>query len=580
MQDELKDINFKNLFTPLTNKKAILWIIAIGFIVFFNALFNGFVWDDKGYIINNPELHQINFTALIKNNSFVAGGYYRPVTAIYFSLLYSLFNNNPFFYHLSSVIIHIINSLLVFIFLKKFFKDKISLICSIIFLIHPMQVEAVSYIAAAADPIFFIFGISALLLSTKEKISFRRYVAVFLLLILSIFTKETGVLFFIITLLYRAFFRKRYFFYYLSYALLLPVLYFLVRFKVSEAYFKTQMFTSITRLSLGDRLLNIPEIFFYYIKTFFFPAQLVINQLWLIKNTNFYNFWRPLTLDSFIIFLIIFFGIYIYNKKNKIFFFSYLFFSLWFLIGISILLQIFPLDMTVAERWFYFPMVGLLGVVAVGLEYISESKKILIKYLTILAAIVIILLSLRTIIRNTSWKDPISLYEHDSKILDNFDIENNLGSEYMAANDYQNSLVHFKKSVELFPYETNLFNLGSTYENMKKIDLAKKYYLMAINSNHFTLIPHKHIFLTYERLGYVLLLDRDFKLAKKYMQIGANDYPEDANVWIILAVSEYNLNEKKNALVAAEKAKSIYLDEHTNYIYNQIVNNQPIQISP
>jgi archaellum biogenesis protein FlaJ (TadC family) len=54
------DVTFKGLFSPLTTKKVIVFLFLIGIVVFFNALFNGFAWDDEGFIKDNPEVHSIN----------------------------------------------------------------------------------------------------------------------------------------------------------------------------------------------------------------------------------------------------------------------------------------------------------------------------------------------------------------------------------------------------------------------------------------------------------------------------------------------------------------------------------------
>src|SRR5258707_302289 len=46
------DFSFNDLFIPLTTKKAIHWIVIIGLIIYFNSIFNGFIGDDYGQVVN------------------------------------------------------------------------------------------------------------------------------------------------------------------------------------------------------------------------------------------------------------------------------------------------------------------------------------------------------------------------------------------------------------------------------------------------------------------------------------------------------------------------------------------------
>jgi len=83
MFEEDTSDSFKNIFSSLTSKKAILTICIIGLLVYFNALFNGFVWDDFSYIVNNPTIATFNLKILLGQNSFyLPGFFYRPLSAL------------------------------------------------------------------------------------------------------------------------------------------------------------------------------------------------------------------------------------------------------------------------------------------------------------------------------------------------------------------------------------------------------------------------------------------------------------------------------------------------------------------
>src|SRR6266700_2801169 len=93
---------------------------------------------------------------------------------------------------MASLIIHITDTFLLFFLLKRFFNRTLALFLSLVFLVHPLQVESVAWIAAADNPLFFLFGISALLLSVKDRVSLKRLIGLCCLLLLSLLTKETA----------------------------------------------------------------------------------------------------------------------------------------------------------------------------------------------------------------------------------------------------------------------------------------------------------------------------------------------------------------------------------------------------
>src|SRR5882672_4474578 len=204
------EFSFKNFFVPLTTFKAITWIVIIGIIVYANMLFNGFVLDDKTYIILNPDLHTLNLLTLIKENIFNSNvtGQYDPIAAIYFAYIYSMTSDSQFLYHFFQVTMHVTNACLFFLVLKKVIDKKTSFFLSLIFLIHPIQTEAVSYIAATGVVLFFLFGILALLLTINNKLNTKRIILINILLVLSLLTKETGILFLFIVLSYHFIFQK------------------------------------------------------------------------------------------------------------------------------------------------------------------------------------------------------------------------------------------------------------------------------------------------------------------------------------------------------------------------------------
>ncbi|MBI4009241.1 glycosyltransferase family 39 protein, partial [Candidatus Roizmanbacteria bacterium] len=198
------------------SSKYLFFLIIISFLVYFNSIFNGFVWDDEEQIVNNSFVHSIvNIPTFFKNSTFNPAGaeklpglYYKPLMTSLFSIIYSLFGPHPFYFHSIQIILHIINSILVFLIFKHLLKkEKLSLFLSLIFLLHPINSETVLYISALQDILFFLFGSLALLIITK-KTTIQYVLISSTLLLFSLLSKETAVLFVITVFLYLIFFKK------------------------------------------------------------------------------------------------------------------------------------------------------------------------------------------------------------------------------------------------------------------------------------------------------------------------------------------------------------------------------------
>jgi hypothetical protein len=79
-------------FTNLSVRKAVFLIVTFGFIVFGNALFNGFVWDDILQIRDNTNVQSLaNFPHFFSSGINSQNVFYRPLMLLSFSAIYTLF---------------------------------------------------------------------------------------------------------------------------------------------------------------------------------------------------------------------------------------------------------------------------------------------------------------------------------------------------------------------------------------------------------------------------------------------------------------------------------------------------------
>ncbi len=575
MKDNEQDWSLKQYFVPLTTLKAIHIITIVGFVVFGNALFNGFVWDDLIYIVNNQQVHTFNIFTSFGENRFNIAGQYRPIPSLYFSSMYSLFRDFPFFYHFFSICIHIISSLLVFVLFSRFFKNHLSLFLSLVFLVHPMQVESASFVSTSGNNLFFVFGLLALILSMKEQLIAKRLLLIGLLLLLSLLSKETGILFLLMIFVLRIFYQKKNLTAYLFIGIGIIFVYLAFRFGIGKIYLTQQLgFIPIERLSLEQRLINIPAIIYYYLSTFFLPLKLTIMQYWVVVKVDYTSFYLPLFLD-FVFFACLGVVVRFLKKRTlKVF----IFFFLWFFLGMLLHLQIFPLNMTVADRWFYFAMVGLLGVIGIILQKIVTTYKNLQYLLLMMGVIILVLLSLRTVERNTNWQSNLALYSHDAKVNENFILENNLGVEYRRQQNLQEAKKHFERSVQLHPYQGNLFNLAIVSQALNDKQQAIEYFFRILTVTDFQGEEYRGE--EYNRRltmsSWVLIQLDSPTNAKAFIQKALIKDPNNGYLWANLAISEYKLNNREEALKAVKRAKIFSATPAVNNLYTIIVNKKSI----
>lgn len=500
-------------------------LIILGTILYSISLFNGFVWDDE--LMFNTHLS-------------AAQAYFRPAMSVINRSLSTVFGSQPFIFHLASVGFHIATSVLLFYILKRFFKEYYAWFLALLFLVHPTNVEAVSFASALQEIVFTFIGLAGLFLCVRSKnISIITIFLSILLCTTALLTKETGIVFFAILFCYLLLFHrgnKSAIQFFLAFAIIALFTYGMARITSGALYVQGQGLFPIMRVTLATRLINIPSIILYYVVQFFFPFHLGIAQHWVVHSMDVLHFWFPLVIELSLFFIVCIFYL---KTKNKVF----LLFFFWFLIGLLPHLQIVPLNMTVAERWLYFPMIGLLGMIGslCHSEHIrqaqcrlreesSEAKKdssYAHKSLRMTISVtIIILLFVRSFVRILDWRNGLSLYGSSISATSSFDLQNNMGVELFRAGRYTDAKKYFEVSTRLAPYWWVNWNNGATYEREHNIVKAQECYKKAIRNGDYEL--------AYENLAKIMgAQGRDKNKAKAFLKKALLLFPENETLRIV-----------------------------------------------
>ena len=400
--------------------------------------------------------------------------FYRPNRQLIFTLIYKLSGGQTtILFHLISILFHALNAYLLYqLFLKLTRNRQVSLITSLLFLIHPLQTEAVAYISGLGDPLGFFFLLLGLhqylnLISNEgNKFPFKKLLLSIFYFALALFSKENMVVVFPLVLLLTVYelFKdqlpiwplKLLSISYLSSLqkekmsnlrpFLLPLaLYALLTF--GFIFFRLSLFETRESFryfpaaapytdSLWVRLWSFIHILWEYFSLLFYPGDLFFEKPFLITP------WIITFEGVFGILLILCFILSTIFYRNL----RPLFFGLgWFFVTLIPFMGIIPINAVFLEHWLYIPSIGIFFLIALLLNKIGTTKLKPLAY--ILIFIISLLLIIRTIDRNRDWADEERFYKNELKFApQSHRFLNNLGGYYARNREYEKAVPYFQKA--------------------------------------------------------------------------------------------------------------------------------------
>lgn len=544
------------------------FLFFFGILIYGNILLNDFVWDDEEQIVNNPIVQNIsNIPYLFTTSTFNTGGaglsgwYYKPLMPVSFSLVHLVFGASPFGFHFLNLSMHIINSFLVFLLFKNLFNlvklktpQAISFMLSLLFLIHPVNVESVAYISSTQELLYVFFLLIALLFLFKNY-SLKNLVVLNISVLFALFSKESGIIAIFAILAFVYIFNRSKMIIYAGSLSLTFIFYLILRFPIAKTpLFHKSAIIPIASASFSERLMTVPFEIFSYLRLLFFPKNLFVAQHFVIKNFNDPRFFISLLGSVFIIF----FFLYFLRYKSRL----YLFFFIWVLMSFSIILNVYALDMTIAERWMYGPIIPILGIIGLGFSKVAKSKFANLSFLLLM--IIIVVFSARTFNRTFDWRNNLTLFETDIKHAKSFDAENNLGVAYFRVGKIKEAKKHFQNSIDLSPnWWTPYNNLGAIVQSEGKTKEAKKLYEQSIiNGNYY---------LAYENLAKLKLQTESEEEVLKFSKKALEKLPNNEILNKVAAITSFKSDATDSAKVYAERAFTINRSQE-NYLLLQEIN--------
>tara|TARA_B100000315_G_scaffold12567_1_gene11888 strand:+ start:6195 stop:8378 length:2184 start_codon:yes stop_codon:yes gene_type:complete len=543
--------------TKSRNICSVLIIFSIAFLSYFNTFTNSFHFDDFRYILHNVEFKEY-IQQPFSVNGTLSNLSNRSIVLATLRLNHSLDGFNVFGFHVVNLTIHITTCLLILLFAKEVLqfnktlktedrnksKLNIPLISALLFAVHPMNTQAVTYVTGRTTSLAVCFYIASFLFFIKGvrknlpyKILFYAFSIAFLIVGYGskMIILTAPVMFFVFYLFFtpqNSFFQKSAFLNNLkgnkvtaviAQAAVLSspfILFFLsqfLNFKAEDIVspnsllfsklpkpFVTKLYfiTTFTRDIISSSIYLLTEfkvIVFYYIKMIFFPFNQNIDPDFPVAH----GITDPgVMLSLSVILLCLFAGIYFY-KKNRLIAFG----IFWFFITLLPTSSVLPLLDTVTEHRMYLPLAGFSLTIPLYLnQFVMEHKKSSFKQLTyfiLLIFFLIIVFSLLTVRRNFVWKDEKSLWsdaaEKSPQMSRPF---NNLGEAFDKEKNYEKAIPALKKAISISPtYYKSYNNLGKIYGKLGQFDPAIKNLKLALKYKPHYPIGHYNLGKIYDLKG-------------------------------------------------------------------------------
>ena len=511
-----------------------LIILLLTFLAYANSFENSFHHDDLHVIVRNPHIKDLNKVPLLFLQPQMGSGVYtetssyRPLLMATFALNFHLGSSNVFGYHLFNFGLHVFCAILVYFILFHLFRfagmasagnplrDQLTaLFAALIFALHPVQTESVTYITGRSSLLTAAFFLAAFYAYMQYGLN-RNPGYLFLSLLAyaaALLVKETAV-----TLLPLLMFLD-----YLSprgrtwkdriLALLPFVLLSAIYIGIRLHFFGSLHYAGDPLRPFSAHLLTQPRAWVHYLGTLLLPLNLNMDYDFRVS----YSLLESEVLGSLFILVALTIVLWRLSKWNRL----VGFFSLWFLVTLLPTNSIIVLEDLVSDRWIYLSSVGfavLFALVAFWIYHhlIEGGNRVRKLVFFFLCALVIELYGFSTILRNFTWTSPLTLWEDAvSKSPQKARTLNALGAALASQGRLEEARQRLSQAIALEPRGGQAYlNLGYVFAEQGKLDKAIALYKMGIPLNPKLLSEiHNNLGAIYFKQEKLEAAEKEFRLA-------------------------------------------------------------------
>jgi len=406
---------------------AVAAIALAGVITYANAFQNDFVWDDASSVLLHKHVQDpTKFFQLFREDQHAfgrgQGNFYRPLVSASFMLDFLLSHDrsgqpaiaagipelSPFLFHLTNTVWHVAATILLFALLTRLRAPAlVRFVVPMLYVVHPLHTEAVTYISGRADSMSAVFIFAGLWFSLYEGSTGKRALAYFagmLCFVGGLLCKESAtilpfmlLLFILLTPVEQPDRKKAYLKRLIPFGVSLAILAAYACLRMTVLRFASA--AAVPPSSLGHRVLETCQAFALYLKLIFVPTGLHMERT-LTDATG----WTALA-GAVLVLLCI--GLIVesiaHNRRRMALGLG------WFLLTWLPISGLFPLNAPMAEHWLYVPLAGLLWALAEGVVLLTPRPRMRALAVGIGWAWFVVLIAL-SVARNQDWRNNETIF--------------------------------------------------------------------------------------------------------------------------------------------------------------------------
>lgn len=552
-------------------RTVLLAFFIVGIALYANSFKNEMFWDDHDGIVNNAYIKDWAYFPKFFSENLIAGSglisnYWRPLLLTVFSIEWHLWGDSVAGYHIVNTLTHVGASFLLFLILRKLFRKRwLAFFTSLIFLIHPLQTEAVTYVSGLADPLSALITLLGCWFYLKfrdegtQKSDSWNYMLALGMYPLALMTKDSAVIMPGIIALVDYFYNP-------NQALSLWERLKLTAKNTYPFFIITGIYAFLRATSLNFqntfnlydeantyttsflvRLYTFFEIITVYFTLLFFPNNLHMERTVPLALT----FFQPQVMLGALFSLGLISAAFWSIRRMPIFSFG-IFWFFGVLFPHSNLLV--PTAGLLYEHWLYLPMVGIWLIVfsfVLNLKMLAD-KRVRNMLLFVLAAYCLFF-SYMTISRNREWRDPITFYNQTMEYApESYRIVNNLGMAYADKGRWEESIQMYEKAIQLSPEGAVAYhNLGNTHLETGNSEEAIRNFNKAIEMD-------PSFFYSYNALTRHYLEQENYEEALKTQERYLEYSPSPLDTLFLLAQISLETDDKTKALEYLNQGLKLY----------------------